>query len=65
MASAFINFQKRNFEEALKSYNWLFSKDETNLNSICKVGHCYFMLKKFAQAEESYIKAIRVASFSG
>ena len=53
------------YEEALKCYNWILSKDETNLACICNIGHCNFLLKKYQEAEEAYIRAVRVSSFSG
>jgi tetratricopeptide (TPR) repeat protein len=56
---------KKNYEDAIKSYQWILTKDESNLACICGIGHCNFLLKRFKEAEESYIKALRVASFSG
>lgn len=60
-----ILLQKRSYEEALKPFQWILSKSETNLECICNIGHCHFMLKRTKEAEEAYIKSIRVSSFTG
>ncbi len=60
-----ILLQKRNYDEAIKPFQWILSKDETNLECICNIGHCHFMSKRAKEAEEAYIKSIRVSSFTG
>lgn len=60
-----IMLQKKAYDDALKCFQWILSKDETNLECIANIGHCQFMLKRTKEAEEAYIKAIRIASFTG
>jgi tetratricopeptide (TPR) repeat protein len=60
-----ILMQKRSYEEALKPLQYILSKDETNMECICNIAHCHFWLKRTKEAEEAYIKSIRVSSFTG
>ena len=60
-----ILLSKRSYDEALKPFQWILSKQDTNLQCICNIGHCHFLTKRFKEAEETYIKAIRVSSFTG
>ena len=64
--------QKKAYDEALKCFQWILgnkdasgSENSTNLECICNIGHCNFLLKRNKEAEEAYIKAVRVASFTG
>ena len=60
-----ILMQKRAYDEAIKPFQWVLTKEDTNLECICNIGHCHFLSKRFKEAEETYIKAIRVSTFAG
>ena len=47
-----ILMQKRAYDEALKPFQWILTKQETNLDCICNIGHCHFLTKRFKEAEE-------------
>jgi len=53
------------YEDALKAFQWILQKDEQNLPCICSIGHCQFLAGRLPEAEQAYIRALRVASFSG
>lgn len=53
------------YEDALKAFQWILQKDEQNLPCICSIGHCHFLAGRLPEAEQAYIRALRVASFSG
>ena len=56
---------KRNFEDALKAFSWIYEQNDTHLPTICAIGHCHFTLKQRQEAEAFYVKAMRIAGFSG
>ena len=53
------------YDEALRSFQWILQRDEQDLPCICSVGHCHFLAGRLPEAEQAYIRALRVASFSG
>ncbi len=56
--------QKKNYDEALQQFKLINERDKNNLQTIANIGHCNYFLKKFEDAEASYIKFIRVKNFS-
>jgi Flp pilus assembly protein TadD len=50
--------QRKKYEDALESFNHVIEKDKNNLSTLTNLGHCYYFLKRFDEAEQTYLKAI-------
>ncbi len=57
--------QRKKYEDALESFNHVIEKDKNNLSTLTNLGHCYYFLKRFDEAEQTYLKAIQVSTITG
>jgi Flp pilus assembly protein TadD len=56
--------QKKSFEEAIQPFTQILVLEPTNINSLEKLGHCYYFSGRDKEAEESYIRAIRISNLT-
>ena len=57
--------QRKRYEEALSQFRQILEKDKANLKTLVNMGHCLFFLKRWEEAEATYLKAVRISNFSG